>query len=129
LFARLAWSERVALHDGHVLQAALLDLPASQIGEALFALDPDDVAFRADTFGQKAQYSNWPTSYICNTPSRFDPETIEQPASLRFERFGLIDQTVLLGSATPNTYSADDELTRIPRKGWTLPGVAATAGN
>ena len=99
LFARLVWSERVALDDADVLQAALFDLPASQIGESLFALDSDDFAFRVDTFGQKVQYSDWPTTYIRNTPTRFDPETIQQPASLRFERFGLIDQTLLLGSA------------------------------
>src|ERR1700722_4736132 len=99
LFARLAWSKRVALDDAHVLQAALFDLPASQIGEALFALDAHDLAFRADTFGQKVQYSDWPTTYIRNTPTRFDPEAVQQPAGLRFERFGLIDQTLLLGSA------------------------------
>ena len=116
LFARLVWSERIPLDDADVLQAALFDLPASEIGKTLFALDADDFAFRADTFGQKVQYSDWSTTYIRNTPARFDPETIQQPPSLRFERFGLIDQTVLLGSATPNTYSADDELTRIPPK-------------
>ena len=99
LFARLIWSERVALDDADILQAALFDLPASQIGETLFALDSDDFAFRADTFGQKVQYSDWSTTYIRNTPARFDPETIQQPPSLRFERFGLIDQTLLLGSA------------------------------
>jgi hypothetical protein len=99
LFARLAWSERVALDDADVLQASLFDLPASQIGEAVFALDSDDFAFRADTFGQKLQYSDRPTTYIRNTPTRFDPQTIQQPASLRFERFSLIDQTLLLGSA------------------------------
>ena len=99
LFARLAWSERVALDDADVLQAALFDLPASQIGESLLPLDSDDFTFRADTFGQKVQYADWSTTYIRNTPTRFDPETIQQPASLRFERFGLIDQTLLLGSA------------------------------
>ena len=100
LFARLVWSERVALDEADVLQAARFDLPASQIGEALFALDSDDFAFRADTFGQKVQYSDWSTTYIRNTPACFDPETIQQPSSLRFERFSLIDQTLLLGSAT-----------------------------
>ena len=99
LFARLAWSERVALDDADVLQASLFDPAASQIGEAVFALDSDDFAFRAEPFRQKLQYSDWPTTYIRNTPSRFDPETIQQPASLRFERFSLIDQTLLLGSA------------------------------
>ena len=99
LFARLAWSERVALDDADVLQASLFDPAASQIGEALFALYSDDFAFRADTFGQKVQYSDWPTTDIRNTPTRFDSQTIQQPASLRFERFGLIDQTLLLGSA------------------------------
>jgi hypothetical protein len=99
LFARLAWSERVALDDADVLQAALFDLPAGQIGKTLFALDADDFAFRADTFGQKVQYSDWSTTYIRNTPACFDPETIQQPASLRFERFGLINQALLLGSA------------------------------
>jgi hypothetical protein len=99
LFARLIWSERVALDDADILQAALFDLPTSQIGETLFALDSDDFAFRADTFGQKVQYSDRSTTYIRNTPSRCDPETIQQPASLRFKRFGLINQTLLLGSA------------------------------
>jgi hypothetical protein len=99
LFARPAWSQRVALDDADVLQAALFDLPSSQIGEPLLPLDSDDFAFRADTFGQKVQYSNRPTTYIRYTPTRFDPETIQQPPSLRFERFGLIDQTLLLGSA------------------------------
>src|SRR5277367_1745303 len=99
LFARLVWSERVALDDADVLQAALFNLPDSQIGEALFALDSYDFAFRADTFGQKVQYADRPTTYIRNTPTRFDPETIQQPVGLRFERFSLIDQTLLLGSA------------------------------
>ena len=99
LFARLAWPERVALDDAHVRQAALFDLPAGQIGETLFALDSDDFAFRANTFGQKVQYSDWSTTYIRNTPASFNPDTIQQPASLRFERFGLVDQTLLLGSA------------------------------
>ena len=31
--------------------------------------------------------------------TRFDPEMIQQPASLRLECFRLIDQTLLLGSA------------------------------
>jgi hypothetical protein len=99
LFARLAWSERVALDDADVLQASLFDLPASQISEAVFALDSDDFAFRADMFGQKLQYSDRPTTYVRNTPTRFDPQTIQHPASLRFERFSLIDQTLLPGSA------------------------------
>ena len=99
LFARLVRSERVALDDANVLQAALFDLPSSQIGKALFALDSDNFAFRADTFGQEVQYSDWPTTYIRNTPTRFDPKAIQQPASLRFERFSLIDQTLLLGAA------------------------------
>ncbi len=99
LFARLIWSERVALDDADILQAALFDLPASQIGETVFTLNSDNFAFRANTFGQKVQYSDWPTTYVRHAPTRFDLETIQQPASLRFERFGLIDQTLLLGSA------------------------------
>ena len=97
--ALFAWSERVALDDADILQAALLNLPASQIREALFPLNSDDFAFRTDTFGQKVQYSDWPATYIRDTPSRFDLETIQQPAGLRFARFRLIDQTLLLGSA------------------------------
>lgn len=129
LFARLIWSERVALDDADILQAALFDLPTSQIGEMLFALDSDDFASGAHTFGQKVQYSDRPTTYIRNAPTRFDPEMIQQPASLRFERFGLIDQTLLLGSATAEHIFRRWRTHRIPRKGWTSPRVAATTGN
>ena len=95
----------------------------------LFALDSDNFASRAHTFGQKVQYSDRPTTYIRNTPTRFDPEMIQQPASLRFERFGLIDQTLLLGSATAEHIFRRWRTHRIPHKGWTSPRVAATTGN